>query len=82
MTFAADGPGTGFNWAPFASRPAPMAPSLSLSLSLSLARARAVDVERRLEPGPQAWVPVSGSLQLIDNDPSQHWASGGMYVKN
>jgi hypothetical protein len=75
VTFVADGPGTGFDWGSVR--------GLTLaSGDLYLARADGTLWTAGWTPGLEHGSPVSGSLTLVNNDPSQMWASRGMYVRN
>jgi hypothetical protein len=75
VTFVADGPGTGFDWGTVR--------GLTLaSGDLYLARADGSLWTAGWNPGLEHGSPVNGSLALVDNDPSQMWASRGMFVRN
>jgi Malectin domain len=75
VTFVANGPGTGFDWG--------SARGLTLAGGdLYLARADGTLWTARWTPGLEHGSPVGGSLTLVDNDPSQMWASRGLYVRN
>jgi hypothetical protein len=75
VTFVADGPGTGFDWGSVRG-------ITLVGGTLYLARADGSLWSAGWNPGLEHGSPVGGSLHLIDNDPSQMWASRGMYVRN
>ena len=75
VTFVADGPGTGFDWGSVR--------GLTLAGGdLYLARADGTLWTAGWNPGLEHGSPVNGSLTLVDSDPSQMWASRGMFVRN
>ena len=68
-------PGTGFDWGSVR--------GLTLAGGdLYLARADGTLWTAGWNPGLEHGSPVNGSLTLVDNDPSQMWASRGMFVRN
>jgi hypothetical protein len=50
--------------------------------ALYLARADGTLWTAGWNPGLEHGSPINGSLTLVDNDPSQMWASHGMFVRN
>jgi hypothetical protein len=75
VTFVADGPGSAFDWGSV--RGVTLAGG-----TLFLARANGTLWSADWEPGLEHGTPVSASLALVDDDPSQGWASRGLFVQN